>query len=344
MLVGIGVSSAAALPPFPSEIPKQPAARAGEVSVGATGDILLYDVEHTIPADNAASYLDNVRPWFAQDIVTGNLEQAISDDTGYDKCGQATDCLTFRSDPAAARGLADFDILNLANNHTRDFGQAGYDNTRTALEIAGIRAVGDRNEIAYTQVGDTTVAIVGFTSYTGFNRVTDLRHLRTIVRTATEHADIVIVHAHMGAEGPAADAVTPGTETMYGENRGDPIAFAHAAIDAGADSVIGHGPHVLRGMEWYGGRLIAYSLGNFGGGGVFGKDASTRYGAYLALRFRSDGTIITGHVQSVRFDYGNGVPLPDSENRAAELINEKGNRDFPQTAAIIGSDGALTAP
>ena len=76
----------------------------------------------------------------------------------------------------------------------------------------------------------------------------------------------MVVQVHMGAEGSAGHAVRPGNEIFFGENRGDPIEFAHAVIDAGADLVVGHGPHVMRAMEFYKGRLIAYSLGNFAGG------------------------------------------------------------------------------
>lgn len=342
--VGIVATGAAALPAPPSTIPYQSAQRGGEVSIGATGDILLYDASRSAPSDGGAGHFDRVRPWFTEDIVTGNLEQAISPDTGHDKCGKDPDCLAFRSDPASVAGLAGFDILNLANNHSRDFGQTGYDDTRASLAAAGIRAVGDRDEIVYSRIGDVTVAMIGFAPYEDFNRVTDLRHVRAVVRTAAARADVVIVQAHMGAEGPNADAVTPGTESMYGEDRGDPIAFSHAAIDAGADLVLGHGPHVLRGMEWYHGRLIAYSLGNFGGGGVFGKDPATRYGAYLSIRLRADGTAVAGQVRSVRFDYADGIPSPDPADGAAQLIDQRGRRDFGANAAKIGPEGMITVP
>ncbi|MFB6609504.1 CapA family protein [Agromyces sp. NPDC056379] len=345
VLTAIGGSAirVTAIPGCRVEVPHQSATHAGEVSIGATGDMLLYDVRHSVPADRGRGNFDDVRPWFTQDIVTGNLEQVISSDTGFDKCGQQADCLAFRSPPDAARHFAGFDLLNVANNHTGDFGPAGYANTRAHLTAAGVRTVGDRNEIACTQVGDITVAMVGFAPYDGFNRVTDLRHVRQVVRAAAEHADIVVVHAHMGAEGAGADAVAPGTEVMYGENRGDVIAFSHAAVDAGADLVLGHGPHVLRGMEFYRGRLIAYSLGNFGGGGVFGAEQSTRYGAYLAVRLRADGTMVDGRMRSVRFEHRDGRPVRDPDDRAIELIDERGRRDFPDTAAHIGSDGSITA-
>ena len=343
-VVGIVATGAAALPAPPATIPQQSAQRAGEVSIGATGDILLYDASRSTPADHGAGHFDGVRPWFAEDIVTGNLEQAIAPDTGHDKCGKDPDCLAFRSDPASVAGLAGFDILNLANNHSRDFGQAGYDDTRATLAGAGIRTVGGRDEIAYMRIGEVTVAMIGFAPYADFNRVTDLRHVRAVVRAAAARADVVVVQAHMGAEGPSADVVTPGTESMYGEDRGDPVAFSHAAIDAGADLVLGHGPHVLRGMEWYRGRLIAYSLGNFGGGGVFGKDPATRYGAYLSVRLRADGTVVAGRVRSVRFDYPDGTPLADTAGGAARLMDQRGRRDFGGSAVTLGPDGTMALP
>ncbi|MFZ4841134.1 CapA family protein [Mycetocola saprophilus] len=343
--LGLTASAASAIPvPSRSEMPHRPAHRTGEVSIGAVGDILLYDASRGIPADQGAGYLDRVRPWFTEDLVTGNLEQALTPDNGTNKCAGLGDCFAFRSDPAAAASLHGFTDLNLANNHSRDFGQRGYDATRAALESTGIRPVGDRDEIGFLRVGDLTVAMIGFAPYSTFNRVTDLRHVRAIVRNAAERADVVIVQAHMGAEGPTADAVTPGTETMFGENRGDPIAFAHAAIDAGADLVLGHGPHILRGMEWYRGRLIAYSLGNFGGGGVFGTDPSTRFGGYLSVRLNADGTVLGARVRSVRFEQEDGIPTSDPSGQAAHLMTERGLRDFPDSHVSIGTDGAITVP
>ena len=91
---------------------------------------------------------------------------------------------------------------------------------------------------------------------------------------------VVIIHA--GAEGANALHVPPGAETYLGEDRGDARAFAHGVIDAGASVVFGSGPHVIRGVERYHNRLIAYSTGNFvgyhtlGGGGVLSESAIMR--------------------------------------------------------------------
>src|SRR4029079_4437742 len=88
-------------------------------------------------------------------------------------------------------------------------------------------------------------------------------------RKADRWADLVVVTMHAGAEGSDHQHVRPGNECFLGENRGNSVAFAHSVVRAGADLVVGTGPHVLRGMEWYRGRLIAYSLGNFAGYDVF---------------------------------------------------------------------------
>lgn len=325
-------------------LPRQAAVADGEVSIGATGDVLLHDVGHRVPADGGAAHFAAVRPWFTQDIVTGNLEQVVADDTGFDKCGERSDCLAFRSDAATAPFFAGFDLMNLANNHTSDFGADGYTQTRVNLAEAGIRTVGDRDEIACTRVGDITVATIGFAPYGDTNRLTDLRHTRRVVEAAARTADVVVVHAHMGAEGPDADAVAPGMETMFGERRGDVTAFAHAAVDAGADLVIGHGPHVLRGMEVYRGRLVAYSLGNFGGGGVFGAEQATRYGGYLEVALDRSGELVRSRLRSVDFDAADGIPRPDAAQRALALIDERSRRDFPLTAPRFAPDGTLTPP
>ena len=75
--------------------------------------------------------------------------------------------------------------------------------------------------------------------------------------------DIVIVSFHGGAEGNGAEMLPFAREIFAGEDRGNVVEFAHAMVDAGADLVLGHGPHVVRPMELYRDRLIAYSLGNF---------------------------------------------------------------------------------
>ena len=102
------------------------------------------------------------------------------------------------------------------------------------------------------------------------------------MRRARRRASLVVVIIHAGAEGAGALHTPHGSEFFVGENRGNPRAFAHAVVDAGASLVVGSGPHVIRGVERYRGRMIAYSLGNFvgyhtlAGGGVLSDSAILR--------------------------------------------------------------------
>ena len=99
--------------------------------------------------------------------------------------------------------------------------------------------------------------------------------MRALIQRAAEQADIVVAFFHAGAEGADKTHVPRGPESAFGEYRGDSRRFARIAIDAGADLVLGSGPHVLRGLELYKNRLIAYSLGNLAGYQNFGTGGNS---------------------------------------------------------------------
>ncbi len=126
---------------------------------------------------------------------------------------------------------------------------------------------------------------------------------------------------HAGAEGTDHTHVRPGTETYLGENRGNVVAFSHAVVDAGADLVIGHGPHVLRGMEWYRGRLIAYSLGNFAGYKVFALGGPLSLSGILRVTLRGDGGFDSGTLVPTRL-VGAGVPALDPAESAHGIVRD----------------------
>ena len=161
------------------------------------------------------------------------------------------------------------------------------------------------------------------------------------MKQAAVQADLVVVQVHMGAEGADRAHVKPGTETYYGENRGDPIAFTHAVIDAGADLVIGHGPHVLRAMEFYQGRLIAYSLGNFVGYRSLVIDGVVGVGAVLKVTLRADGTYVDGALNPTIIQ-SPGLPKPDPKKQAIDLVGSLSKADFPSTGAKLSAAGAIT--
>ncbi|QSB14541.1 CapA family protein [Natronosporangium hydrolyticum] len=331
-------------PTQPSPVPTTPPAAA--VTLSATGDIVLGD-EGRLPADDGAGFFAQVVDALAADLVMGNLEQPLTEDTGHEKCPEeATACHAFRAPPHYAAHLRDggFDLMNLANNHGNDFGPAGRENTRAALADHGIAHTGEREEITVVSAAGVEVAVVGFSPYAWTNDLNDHGQASAVVARAADQADLVVVQVHMGAEGADATRVSPGPEEYYGEQRGDPMAFARAVVDAGADLVVGHGPHVLRGLEFYQGRLIAYSLGNFaGGGGTLNAAGPLGLGAVLRVSLHADGGFAAGQLVSTHM-YDAGLPRPDPEQRGLELVRDVTALDFPETGAQLGPDGEITPP
>jgi hypothetical protein len=146
---------------------------------------------------------------------------------------------------------------------------------------------------------------------------------------------------HAGAEGSDRTHVTPGTETYLGENRGNVVAFSHAVVDAGADVVIGHGPHVLRGMEWYKGRLIAYSLGNFAGYRVFALGGPLSLSGILRVTLRGDGRFESGTLVPTRL-VGAGLPALDPAESAHGIVRTLSRQDFGGRGVKVSPNGNLT--
>lgn len=334
-----GGSAAPALPGAPADVET--------VSLSATGDIIMGDAPERLPANGGKGFFDPVKRLLAADVVMGNLEEPITDDTSISKCGTgSTSCHQFRVPPSYAGHLADagFTVLNQANNHCNDFGPAGYRNTQRALEVHGLKHDGAPGEITVVPAGGITIAIVGFSPYPWNNSSIDIDSAAALVKKADSMADLVVVQVHQGAEGADKIHVKPGTENYLGENRGDPVRFGHAVIDAGADLVVGHGPHVLRGMEFYRGRLIAYSLGNFAGGsGTLVSAGRLGLAGILKVSLRADGTWAGGEFVSTSLN-GAGRPTPDPAARGLALVKQLSVADFPSTGARLDGSGRISPP
>jgi hypothetical protein len=321
--------------------PKKPPYPPGVVTIAAVGDIVMGSTP-SLPPDGGRGFFSAVASDLPADVVLGNLEGTLTNASGS-KCGpSSTNCFAFRTPPAYARWLkrAGFTVLNLANNHAYDFGAAGLAETVKSLDRYGLQHTGRPGEVAVTKVGKIRVATLGFASYPWANPLTDLRQVRKLVTQAARKADVVIVTAHMGAEGVDHQHVRPGAEQYLGENRGDPVRFARAAIDAGADLVVGHGPHVLRGMEWYKGRLIAYSLGNFGGYRVFALGGPLSVSGILRVTLRGDGAFEAGILVPTRMN-GDGIPQLDPAEQAHGLVRSLSRADFGPRAATVSRSGAI---
>jgi poly-gamma-glutamate capsule biosynthesis protein CapA/YwtB (metallophosphatase superfamily) len=160
-------------------------------------------------------------------------------------------CHQFRLPPSYAGHLRDagFQLMNIANNHTLDQGQTGLDNTRDALDSVGIKFTGRPRPDHRGEVKGRQVAVVGFSIYSWTQNLNDISGSAALVKKAAKQADIVVVQMQGGAEGSDKSHVVKGHENFLGEDRGDLIAFTHKMIDAGADVVFGHGPHIMRGWS-----------------------------------------------------------------------------------------------
>jgi hypothetical protein len=322
--------------------PEGPKIPEGVVAIVATGDIVMGSTPN-LPSDGGRSFFSDVETDLAGDVVLGNLEGTLSTGGGS-KCGKgSTNCFAFQTPPSYARWLqeAGFTVVNLANNHAYDFGAAGLRQTTDALAGVGLEWTGRPGQITVQKVGGIRVALVGFAPYPWAQSLTDIAAAKKLVRRAARSADVVVVTMHAGAEGSDRQHVKRGTELFLGENRGDSMRFAHAAVDAGADLVVGSGPHVLRGMEWYKGRLIAYSLGNFAGYKVFSLGGPLSTSGILRVTLRGDGTFETGRLVPTHL-VGAGLPAIDPAESAHGAVRTLSRQDFGTRAVKISRDGILS--
>lgn len=277
------------------------------------------------------------------DIAIGNLEGTLSVG-GTSKCGaNSTDCFAFQSPPGSAAlfRAAGFDDLNVANNHAFDYGSSGQTQTLRALASHHLRWSGRPGQIRVVQSNGISVAILGFAPYPWAQSLTDIPAAKALVQKAAARADLVICVLHAGAEGADHQHVPRGTEYYVGENRGNSRLFSRSVIDAGADLVIASGPHVLRGMRLYHGKVIAYSLGNFatsnGGlstGGVLGESGIFR------VTLTANGKATYGRFLPVQLV--NGEPrLVHGSNDIVSSINALSHADFGASALLVSSRDAL---
>jgi capsule synthesis protein PGA_cap len=317
------------------------------ITMTATGDIVMGSAPNGLPPDSGKGFFDDVKDALAADFQMGNLEQTITDDTGVGKCSAqsaGSTCFAYRTPPAFVRNLKDagFMLMNQANNHAYDFGPAGYKNTQKNLDSAGIKYTGWPGMIPVAEVKGVKIAVIGFAPYpTWANSCTDLANAQQLVRDAKARADLVVVQVHQGGEGSDRQHTKPGPEYFLGENRCDSIAFGHAVVDAGADLVIGHGPHVVRAMEFYKGHLIAYSLGNLAGYKALSYKGVVGAGAILRVTLGGDGTFKSGSIAPTAM-IAPGLPRLDPKKQSIALISTLTKSDFPSTGAHIGADGSIT--
>jgi poly-gamma-glutamate capsule biosynthesis protein CapA/YwtB (metallophosphatase superfamily) len=253
-------------------------------------------------------------------------------------------CYAFRTPPDFVGNFlqAGFDYLNLANNHMNDFGSGGIKGTMRTLDSAGIQYGGPYGSTGHFTIDSISVAITGFATSPNANTVFEIANAQKIVAELAQEHDIVVVSFHGGAEGRSCLHVRDTMEYFLGNPRGNLVKFAHAVIDSGADLVWGHGPHVPRAMEIYNDRLIAYSLGNFCTWG-FNVSEELGYAPIVTVMLDDEGVFIEGKITSALQQAGKGLVL-DDQFRAARLIRDLSNTDFPETGPVIAADGMILPP
>jgi hypothetical protein len=309
-----------------------------QIKIKAVGDVMLGSVtpKEILPPKKGLEFVESVEDMLMDaDIVFGNLEGAFfTEEMKPDKCSErsrkAATCYEFGMPEYIAPSLKDlgFNVLNQDNNHSADYGEDGYLFTQQVLQELGIKFLAKQSFTEFNLM-NTSVALVAF-GYSDYSyHISDIKNAKQVISSLDENHDIIIVSFHGGAEGKNHTEVKDSLEIYLGENRGNVIAFSHAVIDAGADIVIGHGPHVLRAMEIYKNKLIAYSLGNFL---TYGNmNVSEINGVNIILEVSLDnfnGDFRTGKLIPVK-QIGYGIPMYDESMEGINLITEFTKRDFP---------------
>lgn len=344
----------------------------GSVRLAFVGDINLgtATLPDGVPPDTGRGLLDAARPALAGDLVVGNFEGVLADTGTSEKCTQIRapevrhrvrhrrrrevvdtararpGCYAFRTPTALAPRLVDagFTDLNLANNHANDYGPAGRESTERVLDSLGLRHYGPLGQVAIDTVrrGDslTVVGLVGFATYPHSYDLLDIERSAAVVDSIRPLVDLLVVTFHGGAEGVQAQHVAEAAESLGHEPRGDLRRWARAVIDAGADAVVGHGPHVLRGMEFYRGRLVAYSLGNFLTYRGFNLDGPLGITGVLQLEFAPDRRFRRARLVPM-VQQPKAGPAPDSTGAALELVRRLSAEDFGASAANVTEYGDI---
>jgi poly-gamma-glutamate capsule biosynthesis protein CapA/YwtB (metallophosphatase superfamily) len=321
-----------------------------QITIVAVGDIMMGSTypSSMLPPEDGKNIFDGVKVKLQQgDIVFGNLEGPLIDNGIPKKCKKgSTQCFEFVTPVRYVNYLkeAGFNVVNIANNHTFDCGLAGVENTIDTLKANGIEGAGGET-IGRLQAKGKRIVIVGF-SFTlsdHSHSIHDIDIAQEIVKKLKEENDIIIVSFHGGGEGKSALHVYNTTERFLGENRGNIMKFSRAVIDAGADLVLGHGPHVLRAMEIYKGKLIAYSLGNFLTYKLFNVKGVNSLSAILTVNINAQtGAFTGGTIIPVKLSK-DGIPEIDSQGEATKLIRRLTAKDIRGgTLAINEETGALS--
>lgn len=253
-------------------------------------------------------FLKNVKPIFSEDDLTiVNLEGPLT--TGGPREDKK---FAIKGKPEYTQILLDGDVevVGLANNHTYDYGQEGYNQTRAALEKAEIGYFGG-SDVYYTEANGIKVALIGAKGWDNSKWVKD--NLTKQINAAESRADLVIVMFHWGTE-----------REFYPTYAQKDLAYH--VIDQGADLVLGSHPHVIQGIEKYKGKSIVYSMGNFSFGANKNPDDKDTFIYQETFKLTPEGIVSVGSnviptsISAVK-DRNNYQPTPLQGYEAERVMN-----------------------
>ncbi|MEX0981032.1 MAG: CapA family protein [Bacteroidales bacterium] len=314
-----------------------------------TGDIMpgtdYPDKSYLPPGNDCQGLFEPVSVLLqSSDVTFGNLEGVFSSEGGTaKKCNNPQFCYVFRMPDQYLGCILDagYNLLSVANNHVNDFGYGGRRNTARLLDESGVAWAGFIDKPWTTfEIDSVKYGFAAFAPHIGTADFKDYEEAARIVEGLDSICDVVIVSFHSGAEGRDYQHVPCTDEVYLGYNRGNVCKFSHTVVDAGADLVFGHGPHVTRAMELYKNRLICYSLGNFCTYARFNLSGPNGFAPIVKVYTDRTGEFLGGQVISI-YQPAPGGPLPDAGNRAVKLLQELTSADFPDNDLIIDDDGTL---
>ena len=315
------------------------------ITLIGVGDIMMgsnYPKE-VLPPNQGLNLLRDVSSILSSaDVTMGNLEGVLLDSGGTAKtCRDPKVCYVFRSPVSYVQNLvnAGFDVMSLANNHAGDFGEVGRRSSMKALAEAGIHHAGQlSNPYTIFEKDGIRYGFTAFAPNSGCLNINDLPEAKKIVAHLDSLADIVIVSFHGGAEGPQHQHVPHKHEMFYGEDRNDVYEFSHTLIDAGADIIFGHGPHVTRGVEVYKDKFIAYSLGNFSTYGGINVSGINGWSPIIKVYTNNQGKFLKAQIISTMQAPRSNVMI-DSQNQVLKRIKELTTEDFPECPLRFDDNG-----
>ena len=316
------------------------------ITVIGVGDIMMgsnYPDNAGLPPKEGQFLFQEVEEILkSADVTMGNLEGVLLNDGGTPKtCRDPKVCYVFRSPEIYVQNLvhAGFDVMSLANNHAGDFGEVGRKSSMASLESVGIHHAGQTTTpFSIFEKEGVKYGFAAFAPNGGCVNINDLDQARKIVAHLDSLSDVVIISFHGGAEGPQYQHVPRASELFHGENRGNVYQFAHTVIDAGADIVFGHGPHVVRGIEVYKDRFVSYSLGNFCTYGGINVSGINGYAPIIKVYTDAKGVFFKGKITSGVQNFHAPVSI-DAQNMALKKIKELTENDFKDATLSIDDNG-----